>query len=37
VIFYIALCVFGFFVGRKDWSKNNRALLDDLQKLKESL
>jgi len=37
VIFYTALCIFGFFAGRKDWRRDNKALIDDLQKLRESL
>ncbi len=37
VLFYLGLCVFGFFAGRKNWKEEHGGLLRYLERFRESL
>jgi len=37
ILFYLGLCIFGFFAGRRDWMQEHSGLLRYLERFRESL
>ncbi|MFN8241936.1 MAG: hypothetical protein U0X39_14445 [Bacteroidales bacterium] len=37
VVFFIGLCIFGYFAGKKDWKKKYGMLIDMIEKAKKEL
>jgi hypothetical protein len=37
IIFYLGLCIFGFFAGRRNWKEEHSGLLRYLERFRESL
>jgi len=37
ILFFISLCIFGFVVSKKKWKKEQQSLLEEFQKVRESL
>jgi len=35
--FYLSVVVFGFYASKKNWLKENGALIDEIKRIKESM
>jgi hypothetical protein len=36
IIFYIGLCIFGFWAGKKDWKKEYGSLMEEVERIEKS-